>query len=333
MAFANIPNALDGGLIGLPVSSSTLQIYLLARDRPAFLREALVSVLNQIARNVEVIVSDNSVQDDVFLMLAADFPNVKYVRRYPPLCASEHFRTVLEEATAELLVMFHDDDVLLPGYIKTLRWVMDNDPTLVAVCPNAFIMRGSKATDEYFAPPGRGDLKLNRPEDMLREYFSLLQKGAMPFPGYMYRRSMIHGLHLEPEEGGKYADVSFLVKAILRGPIHWLSVPLMLYRMHLNNDSATEAVGQRLALLRFVYASTAITPRSRLVAQYRYRYWLSWWLARARSRNLEWQSWRQSVVRRFLLIHTVKYALTDRALWLYAWTKVKVLLLRVRYES
>jgi glycosyltransferase involved in cell wall biosynthesis len=292
--------------------ASPLQLYLLSRDRPGYLRETLQSALNQTGENIEIIVSDNSERDDVAHMLAAEFPQVRCIRRTPPLGAFDHFRTIIDEASAELVVMFHDDDVLLPGYVEALRGALDAEPTLAAVCCNAAILRGAEITDELFAPAD-GDVRLRCPEDLLHHYFSLSIKGPAPFPGYMYRRSAIEGLCLDPRHGGKYSDVSFLLKVLRRGPILWLEKPLMRYRFHGHNDSATEVVGQRLRLLRYVYTTTSVTRRSPLIRQYRYRYWMSWW--RGASASGARQPWRRRVVMRFLVSCTAGYVLTRATLW------------------
>lgn len=292
-------------------AAASLQIFLLSRDRPDYLREALCSALAQAGERIEVIVSDNSERDDVARMLDQEFPEVRCIRRTPPLGAFDHFRTIIAEASADLLVMFHDDDVLLDGYAEALRGRLTADPALAAVCCNAAILRGAKVTNELFAPAAGGDARLRGAEDLLRHYFSLSSKGPAPFPGYMYRRSAIHGLFLDPRHGGKYSDVSFLLKVLQRGPILWLQAPLMRYRIHDHNDSATEAVGQRLRLLRYVYTTTSVTRRSPLITQYRYRYWMSWWRGAAGAG----QPWRRQVVRRFLLARTVGYAMTRATLW------------------
>lgn len=292
--------------------ASLLQLYLLSRDRPEYLRETLRSALNQAGDDIEVIVSDNSERNDVARMLAEEFPEVRCIRRTPPLGAFDHFRTIIDEASAELVVMFHDDDVLLDGYVEVLRGALEADPALAAVCCNAAILRGSQITDELFAPAA-GDVRLCGAADLLHHYFALSIKGPAPFPGYMYRRSAIQGLCLDPRHGGKYSDVSFLLKVLQRGPILWLQKPLMRYRFHGNNDSATEAVGQRLRLLRYVYTTTSVTRRSPLIRQYRYRYWMSWW--RGASAAGARQPWRRRVVRRFLVACTAGYALTRATLW------------------
>ncbi len=292
--------------------TNSLQIYILSRDRPLYLREALRSVIFQTENDSEIIVSDNSESDVVSLMLKEQFPQIRCIRRRPTLNQFEHFRAIIDEASADLLVMFHDDDILSSEYVSVLRKHLDRDPSLVAVCCDAFILRGNKVTKERFLPPGRRDRQIKDPEDLLREYFSLSSKGPAPFPGYMYRRRAIKGLSLDPQEGGKYSDVSFILKILERGSILWVAKPLMRYRIHGQNDSSTENVGHRLQLLRYIYRSGVISRYSPLVAQYRYRYLGNWWQMGSDGT----QVWRRRVIRRYLIHRTLIYALTRATLWL-----------------
>lgn len=298
----------------------TLQIYILARDRVDYLRQTLRSALDQQGDGIEVVVSDNSEHGAVSKMLTEEFPGVNQIRRWPALGAFDHFRTVIDEATADLVVMFHDDDLLRPGYAATMRRYFDLHPALGAVACNATVIRGDTVTDEWFSPDRGRDIELFTPEQLLAEYCSLSTKGPAPFPGYMYRCSHIQGLFLEPRQGGKYSDVSFLLKVLTRGPMMWLRLPHMHYRIHGHNDSAIEAVGQRLRLLRFVYATTSVRPRSTLVTQYRYRYWLSWWRGQAKADRE--MPWRRRVVRRFLVNISIWYAFTRPALWARGFSKL-----------
>jgi len=300
--------------------NNSLQIYLLSRDRPFYLREALVSCLKQQCHDVEIVVSDNSEGSAVAEMIAKDFPLVKYVRRYPAIGAREHFRTVLEEVTADLFVMFHDDDLMLNDYVEVMRNAMSQDMELAAACPNALIMRGSRGTSELAIPESVGNTRIEKPEDMLRYYFSFSLMGVAPFPGYMYRRNKTQGLFLESKKGGKYADVSFLLEVVRRGPVLWMTAPLMYYRIHASNDSVTESVGERLRLLRYVYTTTSITPKSVLVAGYRYGYLMNWYFS-SKPSNEQTDGWRRRIVRSFLIVETIKLAITNRSFFPYAWSK------------
>ena len=72
-----------------------IQIYILARDRPKYLKEAIESVLNQKTKEkIEIIVSDNSENNTVGQIVSQYFSNkkLKYIKRSPPLSAIKHFQ-------------------------------------------------------------------------------------------------------------------------------------------------------------------------------------------------------------------------------------------------
>lgn len=283
-----------------------VQIYILSRDRPIYLSQTLLSALGQ--GGAEVLVSDNSETDSVERMLAERFPEVLVVRRKPTLPALQHFRVVVEESSAEFLVMFHDDDVLFPGYLEAMLRAMKSNPDLVAVGCNARVLQDEQETDELMMGGLADPIRINDAEAMARRYLSYECGRPAPFPGYMYRRRFLDGLFLNPAEGGKYSDVSFLMKLAQRGPIMWLPQPLIWYRRHGSNDTGALAIPQLLRLLGFIYQHTSIRRRSSLVQQYRFRYWLRWWRS-----GVQTGGGRRQVVGRFLLWQGLKFALSQPA--------------------
>lgn len=291
------------------------QIYILCRDRPEFAREAIRSAVQQDADDVEVVVSDNSEYDIVGDMVAKVFPGVTYIRRRPSLDPLKHFRVVIEESIAEHVVMFHDDDVLYSDYVRTMRATLDSNPDIVAVGCNATILRGTTLTDRLFMTTAVHDVVLKNAEELLAYYMRFNSHRAAPFPGYMYRRTAIDGLYLDAHDGGKHADVTFLMNVIERGNLYWLLSPLMQYRMHGTNDSSIENVGQRLRLLRYIYRHTSILPKSEAVQEFRFRYWVRWWRLISKHGDVHRYNWRRRIVFTYLWRQAIRLTLTKTGLW------------------
>lgn len=296
--------------------SISLQIVLLSRDRPNYLREALRSALSQSGEHIEVVVSDNSDREDVARMLAREFPAVRCIRRIPTLGSFDHFRAIIDGATADLLVMFHDDDVLLEGYAQKMRGHLEANPSLAAACCNARILRDTVPTSSLFMTAFRHDTLLSSAEELLEYYLCFNKHRAAPFPGYMYRRTAIQGLFPDARDGGKHADVTFLMNIIQRGPFLWLANPLMQYRMHSSNDSVVEQVGQRLRLLRYIYRNTTLQPKSAAVQEFRFRYWARWWRSTVKHGNPGRYQWRRRIVFTYLCRQALRFALTKPGLWI-----------------
>jgi len=305
------------------MSPPRVQLFILSRDRPVYLRETLHSALRQEGSGLDIVVSDNSEGDAVQAMLRDEFPQVRCIRRWPCLPALTHFNTLIQEASAEYVVLFHDDDVLEPDYVLKMRQSLEQHPECVAVACNARVIQQDTLTDKTMMGFVRQDQWMASPVDLLQPYMRLMGQAPAPFPGYMYRTRHLHGLGLIASEGGKFADVSFLVKLAARGPILWRSDCLMQYRVHDANDGLTEVVGQRLRLLRFIYNHTDIRPGSALVQEFRFRYWLRWWRGASGQRAHQSHPQRVRVVRRYLIGIGLRLVLTRPGMWLRYLAKVR----------
>ena len=257
-------------------STPSVQLFILSRDRVDFCREAVVSAIGQTYANCQVVVSDNSESENVAEMLAKEFPEVVVIRRKPTLPALSHFNILIDEAVSPLMVLFHDDDVLEPEYVDQMVSLFQQHPEVAAVGCNAKILRGISSTGLPFMGAFRGTVKLRRPFDLLEPYLSISLTSPAPFPGYMYRTSIIRGLGLNAEYGGKHADVSFLANILARGPMVWTSECLFRYRFHGQNDSSKESIADRLRWLRHIYVSYGVHPKSRDVIDYKFLYWIKW---------------------------------------------------------
>lgn len=274
-----------------------VQVFVLAHNRPQMLRETLLSILTQDNREFELIVSDNSTNDAVQDLIVNEFADkLVYRRRSPPLSPIAHFQTLLEEANGEYMVLFHDDDLMRPSCVRVLRDFLDQHKNYSAVAPNAYLRTNDHLSTRIFFPGAQMVTEVGSGEEMAYRYLDLSQF-RMPFPGYMYRTAMIRGIKMNPKEGGKHADVSFLTKVADAAPVAWLGQSLFEYRIHSGNDSWSENIPSRLSLLRFIYRTTSITRKSEVVKTYKLAYWYLWW----RSNKESGKPWRRRIAFRFLL--------------------------------
>lgn len=274
-----------------------VQIFVLAHNRPQLLRETLLSILSQDEKEFELIVSDNSSNDSVQELIANEFVGrLTYRKRTPSLSPIAHFQTLLDEAHSEYLVLFHDDDLMSPSFVRVLKDFLNQHKNYSAAAPNAYLRINDHLSTRIFFPGAQVVTEVRSEEEMAYRYLDLSQF-RMPFPGYMYRTAMIRGIKMNPKEGGKHADVSFLTKVANAAPVAWLGQPLFEYRIHSGNDSWSENIPSRLSLLRFVYRTTTITRKSKVVNTYKLAYWYLWW----RSNRGRSKPWRRRVAFRFLL--------------------------------
>jgi hypothetical protein len=134
--------------------------------------------------------------------------------------------------------------------------------------------------------------------EILEAYFGIGRSRPAPFPAYMYRTVATRGLFLDAKDGGKYADVAFLFKLVSRGPIQWLSDPLIAYRIHGSNDSGEVNIVQQLRLLRFARKIASPSIDTALADEVRFVMYFRWLRARRRSNTVT--AWRKRIILRHM---------------------------------
>ena len=233
-------------MIGKPVS---LQLFVLCCNRPDFARQAIQSAMRQTVNRLEIVISDNSTDKSMETLVQAEFPHLEYRRRTNHLSAIDHLNQCLAEATADYVCLFHDDDSLSPRYTECILDTIEQYPGAAAISTNAWIAEDGKPPDLFFKTLGKAHF-VRDARQLATHYFSRHQPGFAPFSGYVYSTARVGELRLDPA-GGKYGDVSWLLRVADRGGIVWIVEPLMTYRLHASNDSRQESIGDRLKLFAF----------------------------------------------------------------------------------
>lgn len=228
-------------------SSVWLDIYLLCYNRPEFAKAAIQSILNQRVSGFQLIVSDNSSDDRVARMVQADFPEVTLERR-GNVPVQAHINICIAEASADYFCLFHDDDLMGPDFVSEMRLASECFPDAVAIGANAWVLNVDKGTrmNSMSAIGTYQDIASSK--DLFRRYFGRYQTGIAPFPSYIYRTA-VAGKERFPDAGGKYADVSWLLRLASLGRVVWVNKQLMDYHIHGGNDGLQESRRDRLSFL------------------------------------------------------------------------------------
>ncbi|MFN7711108.1 MAG: glycosyltransferase family 2 protein [Curvibacter sp.] len=227
----------------------SLHIFILCHNRPDDARQAIASVLAQTDTNYTLTISDNSSNDSVEHMVRENFPQVVYVRRQPMLRAEEHFYSCITEGLeSDYFVLFHDDDLMAPDYVRAMRDAVLEYPIAIAIGCNALTeINGVIQKRTYFAARRPYEI-ITDSKDLSYRYFGRGQSGIAPFPGYLYKSEGV-GSSRPPLNDGKYGDVIWLLSLADKGPIIWVRKPLMTYRFHGGNNGLQESRYSRLRIL------------------------------------------------------------------------------------
>ncbi len=251
-----------------------IQIFVLTYNRPEYLTQTLDSILNQDFIDYSTIVSDNS-SDDRTENVLQSFPkkkNFEYIRRRPSLAPLAHFNAILSEVKSDYFMIFHDDDIMEPDCLEQLYRIIKVNPDIVAVGGNASIFWNERkmSTGKFINKKGSSTL-ISTPDEIANSYLTF--SSIAPFPSYLYRTRLVGNTRLNFEEGGKHADVSFLIKLLENGSILWTHRCVMKYRKHSNQDSQGTDLKDMRELIRFICKRTNIKQTSYDVRYYRYKAW------------------------------------------------------------
>ncbi len=250
-----------------------VQVFLLTYNRPKYFLVALNSILHQDFEDFHIIISDNSTNDETEkIVKTISNPKLTYLRRNPSIHPIKHFQTVLSEVQSEYFMIFHDDDIMEPNCLTLLSKHLDVNTDAAAVGGNASIFwnNGSVAVGRFIKKT-KENITISSPDELAIKYLKF--SDIAPFPSYMYRKHLIAGIYLNPEEGGKYCDVSFLMKILKKGKIIWITDRIMRYRKHTDQDSQAPNINDQSLLITFILSNTNILKNSSEVRYFRHKNW------------------------------------------------------------
>ncbi len=309
------------------MTKKKLEVIILSSNRPYFLIESIKSVLPAVHRcrkilDCEIIVSDNS--DNENCIDAVESSKIKKLitirKRRPKKNIYEHFETVINEALSDYIIIFHDDDIMLPNLIEDLYLIIDSNPECVAVGSNAVKIDeiGNRYQKMWQPRLVNNHYKCMSADSIIQAYFSYSSKGICPFPGYIYRTKLIKNKSLNKEKGGKHSDVSFLYDLTKNGQIIWSNKVCMEYRVHKNNDSAFINITDQLSLLRYLKRENRNNDD---LKNFRFRIWLNW-LINKNNLNL-FKINRHKIIIKFIIYYLIFNLLLNYNFLQYAYRKYK----------
>ncbi len=239
-----------------------IEVVVVTYNRADFLPLTLETLLSQTRPPTSIRVVDNGSTDKTAEILEPfGARGVKTLQREKndfAACWDEIRRT----ASSEWVMVFHDDDLLHPGYLEAVSQVIGTEPeTTLVGCS----MTAGAAPESGNWP----DVSWKRNSGLipLRELACRLYSGfRLPFCSAVYRTEVFRRIPLGMEIYGKICDRPFLMEAARAGGAVLLSDPFVKYRLHPGQDSQTSANGPFLpevfALQHYYLDAMGDDPRS-----------------------------------------------------------------------
>ena len=221
-------------LLRAPLVSILIPTY----NRPHYFQETLASALMQTYPNIEVIVCDNSTDDDTEELMQAyrDDVRVRYVRNRGAKTKEENFMPFEHLVQGEFLQWCMDDDILLPDKITLMVDAFLSEPTATLVTSVRGVIDGDGAYLGQWkdAPPLHGrygcfsGAAIGR--SILMDLSSFLGE---PSAVLFRRRDLVHHYwHAESRGYQTISDCAMWLELLEKGDAVVFSRPLSLFRLH-----------------------------------------------------------------------------------------------------
>ncbi|MDP3398295.1 MAG: glycosyltransferase family 2 protein [Bacteroidales bacterium] len=247
-----------------------IQVFIPTYNRPKTALKTVESVCKQSFKDYELIISDNSTDNQTKEIFANySYSNIKYIKREPSLTAIDHFNRILFEVTSDFFMIFHDDDIMHDNMLECLYNAIIKNEEIISVGSNAFIARNGNISNKKLFKASRRNLVLTNPIDVAKQYIKI--GGIVPFSSYIYKNKVAQELKFDSSKGGKYCDAAFILDISTLGKILFLAKPLMYFSIHQGQDSFNYSYTHSTALLKYVCKVTGLMKGDKLIKEYRIR--------------------------------------------------------------
>ncbi|WP_284076394.1 glycosyltransferase family 2 protein [Herbaspirillum aquaticum] len=238
----------------MPFEARDVDIFVLTYNRSSLLPATLRSLLAQSARGASITVLDNASQDDTQQTVETfASEGVTYARASSNLGWAGNLARAQQQARRPWTMVFHDDDLLHPDYLRHALEAINTQPGVGMVV----------SAMSFETAPGETDWPATTPRSLLCPGVSALAMlcyaGApIHFGSALYRTDIFKSLRWESERFGKIADRPFLLAACASSACQVFLSPLVRYRIHAQQDSTSSDSGPfapQLAALHHCYRS------------------------------------------------------------------------------
>lgn len=160
-------------------------------NRPVLLERAILSVIEQDCEGVEILIGDDGNSDKssaIVLNLSNKFHvNIKHIVNNPAFGQGKNVNNLFCCASGEYLLLLHDDDYLLPGALKSMVCVLDDNMS-AAICFGKQKIVTEQGVFLHGIVEKYDDL-LGRVGNLSPMHSAIL--GQFPNAGYLIRRSCL----------------------------------------------------------------------------------------------------------------------------------------------
>lgn len=227
-------------------------VYMTTYNRAEYLKESIISLLNQSYKDYKLIILDNCSTDntkEVVNIFLSD-QRVQYVRRSENIGGLYNINYAFENCDTEYFCVFHDDDILHRNLLEKEVYFLDKNKSCVAVsCLANTIDQDGKMTSISGL---KKRIRVFKRTDFFKDY--LYQQNHLVFPATIYRSSFIkeHNIKLNYHVGPCSDVVLYMDIERHGGMIAELNEALFDYRVYPNQESTRKLEEMLVQLISFL---------------------------------------------------------------------------------
>jgi glycosyltransferase involved in cell wall biosynthesis len=220
----------------------TVSFCIPTHGRSRLLLEALESSLTQTRPPDEIVVSDDLGNDDTRALVTkfaarTPFP-VRYVHCTTSSNQAANVNNCLREATCDLIIILHDDDLLLPPAIEVLARAFEENPNLVSSFgKQKFISEDGAEMTEYAERVNRAYRRDAEHAGLQPDAILSGIRQQFPNDGFMVKASVAKQVLYRPECRAA-TDFDFGIRMGQQGPFFFIDEYTTVYRF------SAESVGR-----------------------------------------------------------------------------------------
>jgi|GEM_PF-4771744 len=243
------------------MTSPLLEIFVLSYNRPEYLRDCLRSIVNQSYRSFTVTVLDNHSEQDIAGVVDSFHDHrIRLIVNSTNIGGIANLMQALDMASADYMMIFHDDDCMSPRMIERQIQLFEVCPNLSQVSAGInFVYQHEKMLD--FNNVDDLHYKIfETPSDLVHGY--LFDKEGFSFGSIMYKTRFAKQAKFENKRFANLADRPYVLAVTALGPFVRMSHPSYNVRVHAGQDSDTGATWSYLNEIELVRHYLEITQGS-----------------------------------------------------------------------
>lgn len=219
-------------------SAKDIEVFVTTYNRADFLDQTLKSLLAQTEKGFRLVVLDNGSDDHTPDVLNRYKEHgIEIIRNCKNEGSKVNFYKARELACRNWTIVFHDDDLLHPAYLRNVLKILNTHNDVVLV--------GSSSVCDRNPKPIWRDLrgKMRKFENVSDFAAFLLNGFGFHYASAVYRTDLFKGVPQRDDMYGKIADRPFLFDIAAYGSVAVFTEPYIKYRLHPGQDIMTNKNG------------------------------------------------------------------------------------------